>query len=239
VDFKGMKLGITLALVAREPVDPVNNDRSGAKWPELRKMNRLILLIVMPLAVAAQNHEIGLTLGRINGPSRTTAAGPAELGSGVALQANYGYRFGLSKKVAYSAEIHFLANGLREITSPAAIVTRDVATLYVTPGLRVKFMPLSKRLSPYVVGGAGYALYEQSHFRQDAAPNQAPRFTHRGALMFGGGVDAPVWRWLGVRLEARDFYSGNPSLNVPVMGGGQHNVVLGGGFVISLGGARE
>ena len=56
--------------------------------------------------------------------------------------------------------------------------------------------------------------------------------------MFGGGTDVPVWRWLAVRLEARDFYSGNPSFNTPVVGGGQHNVVLGGGLVISLGGTH-
>lgn len=194
-----------------------------------------MVFFALPLAVAAQNHEIGLTIGRISGPPRATAVGPAELGSGIALQANYGYRFWLSKKVALSTEVHFLANGLRDITSPVAIVTRDVATLYVTPGFRVKFMPLSKRLSPYVVGGGGYALYEQSYFRQDGTSNQAPRFTHRGALMFGGGADVPVWRWLAVRLESRDFYSGNPSFNVPVAGSGQHNVVLGGGFVMSFG----
>lgn len=46
-------------------------------------------------------------------------------------------------------------------------------------------MPLSKRLSPYVVAGGGYALYEQSYFRQDGASNPAPRFTHRGTFMFG------------------------------------------------------
>ena len=56
--------------------------------------------------------------------------------------------------------------------------------------------------------------------------------------MFGGAVDVPVWRWLGVRLEARDFYTGNPSFNAIVNSGGQHNVVLGGGFVLSFG-ARE
>ena len=42
-------------------------------------MSRLMLSLALPLAAAAQNHEIGLTLGRIDGPSRTTAAGPAEL----------------------------------------------------------------------------------------------------------------------------------------------------------------
>lgn len=195
------------------------------------------LLVGLAVSATAQTHEIGLTLGRISGPTRSSPAGELSLDSGIALQANYGYRFLVRKSFALSAEVHFLANGQREIRSQNLSATRDVATAYLTPGLRVKFAPGS-RLSPYVTAGGGYALYEQSHFRIDEAPNAAPRFIHRGALMFGGGVDMPVWRWLGFRLEARDFYTGNPSFNTAVSSSCQHNVVFGGGFVLSFG-ARE
>ena len=188
-------------------------------------------------SAAAQTHEIGLTLGRISGPTRSSPVGELRLDPGIALQANYGYRFLMRRSFALSAEVHFLANGQREIRSQNLSATRDVATAYVTPGLRLKFAPGS-RVSPYITAGGGYALYEQSHLRIDDAPNAAPRFTHRGALMFGGGIDMPVWRWLGFRLEARDFYTGNPSFNAIVNSSGQHNVVLGGGFVLSFG-ARE
>jgi len=112
-------------------------------------------------------------------------------------------------------------------------VTRDVATLFVTPGVRVKYLA-SKRFSPWGAVGDGYALYEQSFYRVDGGSNPAPRFTHHGALQFGGGVDVPVWRWIGARFEVRDFYTCNPSFNIPV-GGGQHNLVAGGGLVLNFG----
>lgn len=183
----------------------------------------------------AQNQELGLTLGRIVDLSRSAPSGSIDLSGGVALQANYGYRFLRTKHAAYSAEIHFLANGQRTIASSNPAATRDVATAFVTPGLRVKLRP-GKRISPYGVVGGGYALYEQSFFRLDGASNQAPRFTHRGAFMYGGGVDTPLWRWIGLRFEVRDFYTGNPSFNIPVNNSGQHNVVAGGGFVLRWGG---
>ena len=187
---------------------------------------------------AGQNHELGLTLGRIHGPSRSADTASLDLSSGIALQANYGYGLILTRKVSVCGEVHFLANGLREIRSALPSATRDVATLYVTPGIRLKFRP-TRNFSPYVAGGAGYALYEQSFYRHDGLANQAPRFTHRGVLAFGGGADVPLWRWIGARLEVRDFYSGNPSFNTKVIGSGQHNIVAGGGFVLHFDGHRE
>jgi hypothetical protein len=45
-------------------------------------------------------------------------------------------------------------------------------------------------------------------------------------------VDVRVWRWIALRGEIRDFYAGSPSYNLPGLGGGQHNLVAGGGFVL-------
>ena len=69
-------------------------------------------------------------------------------------------------------------------------------------------------------------------------PNPAPRFTHGTTLDFGGGVDVKLWRFVGLRAEARDFYSGNPSFNVEPSSSRQHNVVVGGGFVLRFGEKR-
>jgi hypothetical protein len=96
--------------------------------------------------------------------------------------------------------------------------------------VRLKFAPRA-RLSPYLVAGGGYALYEQSFQQIGGQLNPAPRFTHRGVFDFGGGLDVRVWRFFSLRSEIRDFYSGSPSFNVPVPGG-QHNVVAGGGFTL-------
>lgn len=192
-----------------------------------------ILLCAGALAAGeySHKHEVGLTLGRLLSRSRSEGGNQANLDSGIALQANYGHRIVETRYTALSLEMHFLANGQREIFSPDASVTRDVATLYVSPGLRFKLFPRG-RVSPYLAGGAGYALYEQSFFQLSGADNPAPRFTHRGVVVFGGGADVPLWRYVAIRGEIRDFYSGSPSFNLPGLRGGQHNVVVGGGFVL-------
>jgi len=192
------------------------------------------LLLTAAGVAAAQNHEIGLSLGRLSGPARSSSVGSISLSGGIALQANYGHRLLSRRHFSVLPEVHFLANGLREISARDSGVTRDVATLYVTPGVRVKFAP-SAKVTPYAVVGGGYALYEQSHFTVSNMPNAAPRFTHRGTFLFGGGVDAPLWRWIGLRLEVRDFHSGNPRFNATGLSGGQHNVVAGGGIVLRFG----
>lgn len=179
----------------------------------------------------AQKQEVGLTLGHLFGAARTSPLGALNLGGGVGFQANYGYRLVDGSKAALFAETHFLANPLRDITSINRSASRDVASLYVTPGVRVKFAPRAS-FSPYAVVGGGYGLYEQSYFQIDGQSNPAPRFTHRGVFAFGGGVDVKVWRFLGARWEVRDFYSGNPSFNAPAASSGQHNVVVGGGFTL-------
>jgi opacity protein-like surface antigen len=200
----------------------------------LQRIRVVVAFLCFAGVVPAQTRELGLTLGRISGPTRSLYGGSLDLSPGIALQANFGYRFALTGRVGWIAEVHGLANGLREILSRDATATRDVATAFVTPGLRLKFLHW-KRVSPYVAAGAGYALYEQSLFRLDGAPNEAPRFTHRSAFQYGGGADFPVRRWIGGRLEIRDFYTGNPSFNVPARSSGQHNVVISGGFVLFFG----
>jgi hypothetical protein len=97
----------------------------------------------------------------------------------------------------------------------------------------LRFLPLS-RVSPWLTVGGGYALYEQSLFQINNQPNPAPRFTHRAAFTFGGGADIILWRFVGLRAEIRDFYSGSPAYNTNAVSGGQHNLVIGGGFVLKF-----
>ena len=198
----------------------------------MRKLFLLVFLFLSQRALA-QQHEVGLTLGGLFPQDRGIVPNTVRLSGGTALQANYGYRL-IGGRTALYGEVHLLANAQRVVGSGNPAATRDVATLYVTPGVRVKFAT-DALVSPYVAVGGGYALYEQSFFRIDSGPNRAPRELHRGALDFGGGADVKFWRWIGLRAEIRDFYSGSPAYNIPAITGGQHNVVAGGGFVLKWG----
>lgn len=182
-------------------------------------------------AGAAPRNEVGLTLGGFFTSDRTAQQTPLDLGNGTAWQANYGFRLLGGDRAALFGEIHLLANPQRLVGSTEQTLTRDVATLFVTPGIRVKLFQQSA-LSPYLAIGGGYALFEQSLNRLDGQPNPAPRTINRGVFAFGGGVDVKLWRFLSLRGELRDFYSGSPAYNAPSLSGGQHNVVAGGGFVL-------
>jgi opacity protein-like surface antigen len=180
---------------------------------------------------AAAKHEVGLTLGGLLNQTRTNGSTKLDLSPGVALQANYGYRLLERQKFALYGEVHFLANPQRTVSSSDQTLTRDVATIFVTPGIRVKFLP-RKAISPYLAIGGGYAAFEQSVTRLDGKPNGASRELSRGAFDFGGGVDVKFWRFVGLRAEIRDVFTGSPAYNTNLVAGGQHNVVAGGGFVL-------
>jgi hypothetical protein len=178
----------------------------------------------------AHTNELSFGLGGI--PALTQSDSPSlSAGSGVAFQVNYGRRFLNDDRVALYGEINFVASPLRDVSSSVSAATHDFASLYVTPGIRLKFRQAS-RLSPYVAAGGGYADYEQSLTRIDGRPNQASRELAHGVFDFGAGVDVRVWRFVALRGEARDFYTGSPNYNIQSISGGQHNIVATGAFVL-------
>jgi opacity protein-like surface antigen len=198
---------------------------------------RLTLLLLTAFGAAcfaqedtAPTNELALGLGGIPALSRSDTAS-LEAGSGVAFQVNYGRRFLNGVKVALYGEINFMASPLRDVSSSVNTATHNFASIYLTPGIRVKFRPAS-RVSQYAIVGGGYADYEQSTTRINGQPNSASRELARGVFDFGAGVDVRLWRFVALRGEARDFYTGSPGYNVPGISGGQHNVTATGAFVL-------
>jgi opacity protein-like surface antigen len=182
----------------------------------------------------AQRHELGLSLGAFKPTSRTLAVTPpskADFSAGLTFYANYGIRLAGGDGAALYFELPFVASPQHTVASSNGAATRDVATLYITPGFKLKIAP-GAPISPWIAAGAGYALFEHSTERLDGAANQAPRHVNRGAVNFGAGVDLKLLRRISLRGEFRDFISGNPSFNLPVSGSLQHNLLFAGGFVL-------
>jgi hypothetical protein len=195
----------------------------------------LLLLPAFGAACFAQEdspprNELAFGLAGIPALSRSDSPS-LDAGSGVAFQVNYGRRFFSNNKVALYGEINFLASPLRDVSSSVTTATRDFSSLYLTPGIRVKFLPAS-RVSPNVLVGGGYADNEQSTTLINGQPNLASRELARGVFDFGAGVDVRIWRFVALRGEARDYYTGSPEYNVATISGGQQNIVATGGFVV-------
>ena len=181
----------------------------------------------------AQTSELGLSVGAMLSQSRGLAPLSVNLSSGVAFQADYAHR--VLKGNDYAAlygDVVVSGNPQRVVSSASGSATSDIASIYVVPGVRIKFTP-NANVSPWFSIGPGYGFYQQSETTLNGAPNTAPRDLNRIVVGYGGGLDWKVRRIVSLRLEIRDFYStGSPAYNLPGISGGQHNYVAGGGFVL-------
>jgi hypothetical protein len=116
-------------------------------------------------------------------------------------------------------------------TAPATVV-RNLSSVYVTPGFRLKVLP-GAPISPFVALGGGWAHY-----------SLGSGATNKGALEYGGGLDFKTGiPFLGLRGEVRDFVTGDPNFGLlgPIAGftgsssqSGlhRHNILAGGGVVL-------
>jgi outer membrane autotransporter protein len=205
-------------------------------------MKKPITLILATLVVVfstggsahAQKREVGLLLGGINVGDRdiqSPQSGRLSIGAGLTYQVNYAQRLIQGRPASLYFEVHLAATPSTDVKSSNVTLPRNYASLFITPGVRLKFRPQSV-VSPYVAVGGGYARFDESDFRINDQPNTGQRGTNRGVFDFGGGVDVKIWRFLSLRGELRDFVSGNPNFNVTVSGNRQHNVLTSGGFVL-------
>jgi hypothetical protein len=130
----------------------------------------------------------------------------------------------------FYGELEFVTLPNRSLTTATAIVPKNYASLFVAPGLRLKFAPAGQ-ISPWVAIGAGYALYQQSA-QLSNGQNTTNKCLNRGVFDFGSGADYTLFRFLGLWAEVRDLVSGNPNLNVALASSTQHNVISSGGIIV-------
>jgi opacity protein-like surface antigen len=172
--------------------------------------------MLLPLVFAlglAQSQDLTLSLGSHLGQ---------DYKSGMFLGANYAHRIKTNTNLTLSGVVDFVASPNRKADFINPLGSRDVASLFAMPGLRLSFKPDS-RLSPFVTGGLGLAVYEQSQLLQNGAPFPGSRVTNHFGGMFGGGVDLKAYRFAGLRFEAKDYYSQ------------RHNILLGIGLHFRFG----
>jgi hypothetical protein len=180
----------------------------------------------------AQNQELTFSFGGIPGQTHSFqgSAGSAQISADRSFGINYGHRLLGAKIAALYGEIEFVAIPNRALTATTATVQQNYASLYLTPGLRLK-IPSASRLSPWAAIGGGYGLYQQSA-QLSNGQNTTNKFLNRGVFEYGDGLDYRLFRFLGLRGEVRDFFSGNPNPNVVLSTSTQHNVVASGGVIL-------
>jgi len=134
--------------------------------------------------------------------------------------------------IGFALEVPFVAIPSQDVRSSSSFAPRNYASIFITPGFRVILAPNSK-FSPWAAAGGGYARFAESTTLVNGSPNTFKTGTNKGALQYGGGVDFKTpFPLLGFRGEIRDFYSGQPRLNVARSLSGQHNIIVSGGIIV-------
>jgi hypothetical protein len=194
------------------------------------------------IPAAAQNdptNEVGLLLGAPFTPELGLPNQPGRIsfGSNITFQATYAHRIADLKVAAIYFEFPFAAAPKIGVSSSNNSVPANYASIFITPGLRLKLRP-NASVSPWFAAGGGYARFHESAELQDGSPNLGRIGANRGAAQFGGGMDfrtpIKVLFPIGLRVEIRDFYSGKPNYNQPTGGGFQHNLLFSGGLIVSF-----
>jgi opacity protein-like surface antigen len=206
----------------------------------MRTAIRILLLTVLGTAAGMAEeekaNEAGLLLGGIVTSDASVAAVDMQVDKGLSFQAAYARLLAGNRIADWYLEFPFVATPSTEVNSATlGQVPTNYASLFITPAIRVKFVP-ERQLSPWATIGYGYGRFDESTTREDETPNVSERGTNTGVFQFGGGVDIRTPLKIGVpislRGEVRDFYSGNPNYAVTPSSDRQHNVVFSGGFVI-------
>jgi hypothetical protein len=201
----------------------------SAKWLAIL----VVLVGVLISSTFAQINEISVTIGRtfVSTQSlRTFTTNPnIHFGNEESFDFNYSRLlksrsiFGLYGEVPVAIYPNMDLNGEHGIP-------KDIGALFITPSVRLNFFS-GQGLTPWVSAGGGYGRFRESSELLFYGKNPGPTGTNTGVIQFGAGLDMWPWHRWGFRLEARDFYSGVPELNLSTTNSRQHNYYVGVGVI--------
>ena len=199
-----------------------------------------VLLVATMLAAAAvaqdEKNEIGGMLGRTfisdQGIQGANYFDPViHSGKGLTIEGEYARRFIVTPVYSLSAEALVVYNPDEDLNAGAylsAVVPPDYKQLFITPAARVNLFPTTA-VSPWVSFGAGFGHFSESSTLVYGGANPG-KSTTSAVIEAGFGLDVKVWRKLSVRLDVRDFWSGEPDFPLAPTGKSrQHNFFVGGG----------
>lgn len=196
-----------------------------------------LLLVLLSISADAQEkrNELGFLLGFETIPDVQGETGAdLRFSRSIAYSVSYA-RHLAGENTALLLEAPFAAVPSHKVRSREAAAISSLATLYLTPSLKLRFANRAPA-SPWISGGFGYGLYEGSRELNSGLPNPNLR-NSTGTFQFGGGVDVKtpvkfVWP-IGLRAELRDYYTLNtPAFGTPVRSDGQHNIIFAAGFML-------
>ena len=195
----------------------------------------LVAICTIVAPAAAQKNEVSGSLGRIFISDQGILGAPAfdpnlHFGKGLTFEANYARRVIDGQLWSLALEVPFVANLDEDVHSAQDVTPKQFSSIFVTPAARLNVFP-NQAVSPWISLGGGFSHFGPSSTLEFGGPNPGKTGTTTGVLQAGVGLDVKIIGNFRLRGEARDFWSGEPQLNVNTGKSRQHNIFVGGGIV--------
>jgi len=198
----------------------------------------LPVLILVSSALAqgtysgAGANEVSVTAGRTFVSTQTVPATSEQIhfGNPASFAFNYSRLLKTYKIFGLYAELPVAIFPHMDLNYPVNVIPKAIGGLFVTPSVRFSAFS-GEAVSPWVSAGGGYGRFWESQSLVFDGLNPGSTGTNTGVLQLGAGLDVFPWERWGARFEARDFYSGVPSLNVDSDRSRQHNYYVGAGVI--------
>jgi hypothetical protein len=197
----------------------------------------LIAVTTLLTSGFAQKNEIAVGAGLTLIADQQIKAGAIPLlnntvhfGNGLSFELNYTRHLVENSVCRLEAEVPFIVNPEQDLASGNGGVPSEYSAYFIAASARVRFVP-DHVFQPWVSIGGGYGRFNMSRTLVYGGANPGPS-TQKGGLVEGGaGLDVRTFKRAGIRLAARDFWSGALPLNVNTGKSHQHNIVVTAGLV--------
>jgi hypothetical protein len=201
---------------------------------------RLAVLVVPVLILVssawAQVNQLSITAGRTFVSTETIVNDPSSpdprihFANPVSFALNYGRLLKTKSIFGFFAELPVGVYPRMNLNTYLPQIPKDIGAIFITPSLRVNAFAADS-VSPWVSVGGGYGRFRESKDLIFYGNNPGPNGSNTGVVQFGAGLDVWFWQRWGARFEARDFFSGDPALDVETQNGRQHNYYVGVGVM--------
>ena len=179
-----------------------------------------------------EDWELSGLIGRAFIPNQgTKGLNQVRFGKGLTFEVDYAARM-LGGQHFWSLYLEFpvAVNLDEDLNADRSEVPEQFRSYFVTPSARFHLFS-NTALSPWVSAGGGFGYFSESSNSLSHTPNPGKTGTATGVVQAGAGIDVKAFKNVGFRLEARDFWSGVPQLNVNTGTSRQHNIFVSGGIV--------
>jgi hypothetical protein len=198
-----------------------------------------ILLIAASALTSGQEtkNEIAVMVGRMfisdqGVPNTNFFDNTVHSGKGLSFEGDYARKLRNYTWGTLSVEVPVVVNPDEDLNYGLNQVPKDYSSIFVTPAVRVNFLQ-DFVFSPWLSFGGGLAHYTASKDLVFFGTNPGHRVHNSGAIEAGIGFDVKIPRIyiFRFRFEARDFWTGEPPINVDTGHTRQHNYFVAGGAV--------